>query len=226
MINDSAPAPDSSATLELVDKALAVQAPLVTANLARIRRRRPDATPGQIIRRLNVEFRAATIGSGTAVGASAAAPGVGTGVALALSAGEAIGFMGVTALYVLSLAQVHGIPVQDIERRRTLLMAVMLGGAGAKSVEQVAERTGQHWARQVVKSIPMARINAVNKVLGKNFVTKYGTKQGIVVLGRVIPFGIGAAIGGVANAVLSQGVIKTAEKAFGPPPDGWHDQLA
>lgn len=160
------------------------------------------------------------------MGASAAAPVVGTGLALALSAGEAVGFMGVTALYVLSLAEVHGIPVQDIERRRTLLMAVMLGEGGAKSVEQVGERTGQHWARQVVKSIPQARINAVNKVLGKNFVTKYGTKQGIVVLGRVIPFGIGAAIGGAANAVLSQGVIKAADKAFGPPADRWPDQLA
>ena len=126
-----------------------------------------------------------------------------------------------TALYVLCRAHLHGIPLHDIERRRTLVMGVMLGEAGAKSVEQVAERTGQHWARLIVSGIPQARINAVNKVLGKNFVTKYGTKQGIVVLGRVIPFGIGAVIGGAANAAFSQGIIKAANRAFGDAPADW-----
>ncbi len=100
-------------------------------------------------------------------------------------------------------------------------MAVTLGEAGAKSVQKVAERTGQHWARQLVKSMPQAKIHAVNKVLGRHFVTKYGTKQGILVLGRVIPFGIGAAIGGAANAAFSQGIVKASDRAFGPPPESW-----
>jgi len=211
----------SSAVLALLDKALSLQAPLVDRHVGRLRRNRPDATPRQILKRLNAEFRAATIGTGAGVGAAAAAPGVGTAAALALSGGEALGFMSATALYVLSRAQVHGIPLQDVERRRALVMAVMLGEAGAKSVEQVAERTGQHWAKTIVKGIPQARINAVNKILGHNFVTRYGTRQGIIVLGRIIPFGIGAAIGGAANAAFSQGIIKAADRAFGPAPSDW-----
>ena len=51
--------------------------------------------------------------------------------------------------------------------------------------------------------------------------TKYGTKQGILVLGRVIPFGIGAVIGGVANAAFSQGIVKAADRAFGSAPETW-----
>ena len=90
----------------------------------------------------------------------------------------------------------QGITIEDVERRRTLVMAVMLGHEGAKAVGKVAERTGQHWARQLARGIPNSKILAVNKVLGRNFVTKYGTKQGILVLGRVLPFGIGAVIGG------------------------------
>lgn len=58
-------------------------------------------------------------------------------------------------------------------------------------------------------------------MLGKNFVTKYGTKQGIVVLGRVIPFGIGMAIGGAANGAMSHGIIKASNKAFGDVPKEW-----
>ena len=56
-------------------------------------------------------------------------------------------------------------------------MAVMLGDAGARAVGKVAERTGQHWARQLVRGIPKSKILAVNKVLGRNFVTKYGTSR-------------------------------------------------
>lgn len=83
------------------------------------------------------------------------------------------------------------------------------------------ERTGQHWARQLVSGIPMAKINAVNKVLGHNFVTKTGTKQGIVVLGRVIPFGIGAVIGGTANGLFGQGIITASNRAFGAASRSW-----
>jgi hypothetical protein len=214
-----------SLTLALLDKALALQAPLTQHRISRLRRNRPEATPREIVGRLNAELRAATVSAGVGVGAVAAAPAVGTGVALALSGAEAVAFLDATVLYILARGEVQGITIEDVERRRTLVMAVMLGDAGAKSVGKVAERTGQHWARQLVRSIPTSKILAVNKVLGRNFVTKYGTKQGIVVLGRVIPFGIGALIGGTANAIFSQGIITASNRAFGAPSRSWENEL-
>ena len=142
-------------------------------------------------------------------------------VALAISGGESVAFLNATVLYILARVDVQGIPVHNVERRRTLVMAIMLGEAGAASVSRVAERTGQHWANQVIARIPYSRILAVNKILGRNFVTKYGTKQGIVVLGKVIPFGIGAVIGAGANATFSHAVIKASDRAFGARPTGW-----
>lgn len=213
-----------STPLRLLDKALELQAPLARKHVARIRARHPDDGPKEVVRRLNAEFRSATISAGAGVGAAAAAPGVGTGVALAISGGESVAFLNATVLYILARSEVQGIPVHDVERRRTLVMAIMLGEAGAASVQRVAERTGQHWARRVVTSIPQSRILAVNRVLGQNFVTKYGTKQGILVLGKIIPFGIGTVIGAVigANATLSHGVIKASDRAFGERPADWH----
>lgn len=207
--------------LELLDKALNLQAPLVRRHIGRLRRSRPDAEPRAILRRLNAEFRAATVTAGAGVGAAAAAPGVGTAAALALSGGEAVAFLNATALYVLSRAELHGVPIHDLERRRTLVMAVMLGEAGTKSISQVAERTGQHWAKGIVKAIPQSQINAINKVLGRHFITRYGTRQGVIVLGRVIPFGVGAVIGGAANAAFSQSIIKASDRAFGKAPADW-----
>lgn len=222
MTTEAASAPsEPSATLTLLDAALAFQAPLTERHIARLRRNRPEATPRQIVRRLNAELRAATISSGIGVGAAAAAERVGTRVALALSGAEAVAFLNATVLYILARGEVQGIKVEDVERRRTLVMAVMLGDAGAAGIGAVAERTGQHWARQLVRGIPRAKIDAINKVLGQHFVTKYGTKKGILVLGKVIPFGIGAVIGGAANGLFSQGTITASNRAFGDPAEAW-----
>ncbi|MGW6411335.1 hypothetical protein ACWF95_29655 [Streptomyces vinaceus] len=160
-------------------------------------------------------------GTGAAVGGSAAAPGVGTAVALALSAGEALSSLELSALFALSIAEVHGVPIDEVERRRTIVMGILLGGSGSGTISKVAERTGQHWGRQVVAKVPVETLRRINGVLGKNFVTKYGTKQGIVVLGRVAPFGIGAVIGGGAHAALAALAVRAGRRAFGPPPVSW-----
>ncbi|MFI7072932.1 hypothetical protein [Micromonospora sediminicola] len=207
--------------LALLDKAIAIQSPLVAKNIARARQRNPEATPEQVIRSLERMYVSALTGTGAAVGGAAAAPGVGTGVALALSAGEALSSLELSALFALSIAEVHGVRIDEIERRRTIVMGIMLGGSGSATISKVAERTGQHWGRQVVAKVPSETLKQINKVLGKHFVTKYGTKQGIIVLGRVAPFGIGALIGGGANAALATLAVRAGRRAFGPPPPTW-----
>ncbi|MFC9510078.1 hypothetical protein [Streptomyces sp. NPDC057002] len=207
--------------LDLLDKAIDSQSQLVRKNIVRARQRNPEATPAQAIRNLERMYVSALTGTGAAVGGTAAAPGVGTGVALALSAGEALSSLELSALFALSLAEVHGVPIDEIERRRTIVMGIMLGGSGSATITKVAERTGQHWGRQVVAKVPVETLRQINKILGKNFVTKYGTKQGIIVLGRVAPFGIGAVIGGGANAAMATLAVRAGRRAFGPPPMSW-----
>ena len=101
------------------------------------------------------------------------------------------------------------------------MTAVLLGDGASRAISTVAERTGQHWAKAVVKSIPKSSILKLNRVLGRNFVTRYGTRQGVVVLGKLIPFGIGAVIGGTVNGFVSQGIIRASNVAFGPLPASW-----
>ncbi|WP_286158393.1 hypothetical protein [Streptomyces sp. CB03911] len=207
--------------LDLLDKAIDMQSPLVRKNIARARQRNPEAAPEQVIRNLERMYVSALAGTGAAVGGAAAAPGVGTGVALALSAGEVLSSLELSALYALSIAEVHGVPIDEIERRRTIVMGIMLGGSGSATITKVAERTGQHWGRQVVARVPVETLRQINRILGRNFVTKYGTKQGIIVLGRVAPFGIGAVIGGGANAAIGSLAVRAGRRAFGPPPASW-----
>ena len=152
--------------LDLLDKAIDIQSPLVRKNIARARQRNPEATPAQVIRNLERMYISALTGTGAAVGGAAAAPGVGTGVALALSAGEVLSSVELSALFALSIAEVHGVPIDEIERRRTIVMGIMLGGTGSGTIARVAGRSGQHWGRQVVAKVPVETLRQINRVWG------------------------------------------------------------
>ncbi|MFT7871467.1 MULTISPECIES: hypothetical protein [Amycolatopsis] len=102
--------------------------------------------------------RSALASTGAAVGTTAAAPTV----ALALSAGEAFSSLELSTLFVLRVAEVHGVRLDEIERRRTLVMGILLGQSGSSIiVGKIAERTGQHWARQLARVAPFGIVAAV-----------------------------------------------------------------
>jgi len=130
-------------------------------------------------------------------------------------------FTEASVLYVLSVAEVHGLHPEDIERRRLLVMAVMLGDSAAGAVNKAVGKVGPHWGKQIVNKIPMSAINKMNKVLGPRFITKYGTKQGVLVLGKQLLLGIGAGLGGAGNHVVGRGIISSTRKVFGEAATVW-----
>ncbi len=204
-----------------VEKALQIQQPIVDAHLTRMRRSRPDAAPAEIVTSLEKQFLASVSAIGAASGGAAAAPGVGTAIAVGLTAFEIGGVVEATALFALSVAEVHGVRVMDLERRRLLVTAILFGEGAVGFVEKAAGKTGKYWGKSLVKAIPMSMINDINKKLGPRFITKWGTKQGVLVLGREIPFGIGAGIGAGGNFLVGRGSVQAARRAFGPAPAVW-----
>jgi len=67
-------------------------------------------------------------------------------------------------------------------------------------------------------SMPKSSIKQVNKVLTSRFIKrKLATHSGLA-LGRVAPFGIGAAVGIAGGRALAHTVIHQAKRAFGPAP--------
>jgi hypothetical protein len=206
-----------------LENALGVQRAPVAGYVARLRRARPDATPAEIIVVLEKQYLAAVTSTGAAVGGAAAVPGVGTALALTLSGGETVVFLEATALFALAVAEVHGIRVDEIERRRTLVLAVILGDRGAMLVEKMVGRTGQHWGDLLPDVLPMSSITAINKTLGRWFLTRYGRKQGVLAIGRVAPFGIGAVIGAGGNRAFGRRVVDTSRRVFGPAPSRFSD---
>lgn len=216
----------SEVLLRGVEKAVGLQRSPVAGYVARLRRARPDMTPAEVIAVLERRYLAAVTGAGAAVGGVAAVPAVGTVLALALSGGETVVFLQATTLFALAVAEVHGIGVEEVERRRALVLAVVVGEHGAMLVEKLAGHTGEHWAKLLPESIPASSITAVNKTVGGWFVTKYGRRRGFVAMGRVAPLGIGVAIGAGGNRACGRVVVDTSRRVFGPPPANFPDNGA
>src|SRR4051794_24685154 len=124
------------AVAKTFDGLMAVHRPLVLANIRRIRRSHPDASPAELIAILERDFLTAVTASGAAVGASAAVPSVGTATSLALSGVETAAFLEASALFAQSVSEIHGLAVFDPERSRSLVMALMLGTSGRDLVKQ------------------------------------------------------------------------------------------
>ena len=204
---------------------LTVQRPLVLAHIRAIRRRRPHATHDQIIRTLERRYLAAVTTGGALVGASAAIPAIGTGASLALSGVETAGFLEASALYAQSVTEVHGIIVDDPDRARALVMTMVLGTAGSDLVKQLAGQvsgTGAakstFWGEMITQSLPRAVMGPIADRIKKTFLKKFAVAQGTNVVGRLIPFGVGAVIGGGGNHLLGRQIIRTSRDGFGPAP--------
>ncbi|WP_136041553.1 MULTISPECIES: hypothetical protein [unclassified Microbacterium] len=208
-----------------LDRVLSIQRPLVLAHIRSIRLRNPHASPAEIIRILERRYLAAVTTGGAAVGATAVVPGIGTGVTLALSGVETVGFVESTALFAQSVAEVHGIAVANPDRARALVMTLMLGKEGVDLVGQlagqIAGRGGSrssYWGELVTKSLPRAAVGPLVDQLKSMFVKQFAAKGGASVIGKALPFGIGAAIGGAGNHILGRRVLTTSHKAFGAAP--------
>ena len=207
-------ADDSSKLLQTLDKAISTAGGLARQRVESLRRNNPHLSDAQLLKKVDLAFSSAVTSTGAATGAVAAAPGVGTAAGLLAAAGDTSWFFAAASAYVLSDAELRGVQVESFEHQRALVLMVLAGGGGSSFVTKAAGRTGPHLGKVVTNAVPLSTIRSMNKVLGAHFVTKYGTKRGIIAIGKVAPFGVGFAIGAGGNLVMARGVIRTARRMF------------
>ena len=163
---------------------------------------------------------------GAAVGATAVVPGIGTGVTLALSGVETLGFLEATALFAQSVAEVHGIPIDNPDRARALVLALMLGQEGVALVSQLA---GQATGKGAVPRQVLGRTGHQDDPARRGGPARRSAQDelhapaspcagGASWIGKALPFGIGAAVGGAGNNILGRRVLVSSRRAFGIAP--------
>lgn len=202
-----------------LDKAVTLPAERVREKVMKLRLDHPNESPADIIRRLEKDLTCKSKLTGSGVGVAAAVPAVGTATAVGLTGAQMAGFVAAAASFVLGVAEVHGIPIDDVDRRRTLLLTALLGQDGASAVQSSLGLSSIHWARQAFTRLPTSTVKAVNKKLRKRAAKQAAKKGGTAMFGRLMPFGIGAAIGWVTGKSMAKTVIDGTRSAFGPAPE-------
>ena len=102
-------------------------------------------------------------------GGAAFVPGVGTMASLATGAAEAVAALDASVLYTLAVAEVHGLPLDDVERRRALVLGVVLGEGGTKLMQRATGKS--RWARELAEELSargheVMLADAVDPVMG------------------------------------------------------------
>ncbi|AII05026.1 hypothetical protein C8E05_1807 [Rhodococcus wratislaviensis] len=217
--------PVEKVLVSVLDNGSRLQAPAVAKYVEWVRRSHPGESPAQIVERMEKMFLLAVTGSGSAVGATAAIPGVGTVASIAAVGAESAFFLEAAALLTLAVASVHGISAADHQQRRALVLSVALGESGMEIVQKATGVTAKNWASAITSRIPGPTMKGMNSTLVRKFITKYAARRSALILGKLVPAGIGAAIGGAGNRAIGKGVVKNAREAFGPAPAHWPDEL-
>ena len=90
-----------------------------------------------MIEALGRRYQLAVAGLGAAGGGIAIVPALGTVASLATASAEAVAALNAAVLYTLAVAEVHRLHVDDVERRRVLVLGVVMGEGGAALIRKV-----------------------------------------------------------------------------------------
>ena len=205
----------STALERALDKAIAIPASRIEERVARMRRDRPGADAAELVEMAGARFRRDAGLSSGAVGA-AALPAISTGAAAALTVGQSAAFIASAVTYVLTVAEIQGVHVVDTERRRALVLSALLGKEGSEAVQGQLGLSSMFWAAQLLMQMPLPSVKSINAHLIKRVAKRSAAKGGALALGRLLPFGIGAAIGWSGGRALANQVIEGAQAALGP----------
>src|ERR1700752_1551169 len=200
------PKASARALAQVIERSSRLQGPAAEAYVARLRRAHPGAGPAEIDAKLENRYLAALTGSGAAVGSAATFPGVGTLTALSAGAGETVFFIEATALFVLAKAAVYNIPADHRERRRALVLAVLVGDDSRRAIGELIGpgRTNGGWLAEGMASLPLPTLARFNARMVKYFVKRYAMRRGAVMFGKMLPVGIGAVVGGAGNRMAGK----------------------
>ena len=147
--------------------------------------------------------------------------------AVSAGAGETVFFVEATALFVLAKAVVYNIPADHRERRRALVLSVLVGDDSKRAIGELIGpgRTNGGWLAEGMASLPLPTLSRLNTRMLRYFVKRYTVRRAALMFGKMLPVGIGAVVGGAGNRMVGKKIVRNAHEAFGTPPMRWPSTL-
>lgn len=200
--------------LSLIDRALALQAPIANRYIDSLRAKKSTLSDDELVALIEKRFMTLATAAGAGIGGAAALPGIGTAAAIGMTAGEGVAFAEAVAFLTLAVARVRGVDMKDPARRKIVTYGILGGERGADIVSKSLGKQGVQWAGVLNGAVPDVVMNAVNKRVKKWIQRTLARRLGTVWAGRLIPFGIGAAVGGAGNFAVARSVIEAEREIF------------
>jgi hypothetical protein len=186
-------------------------------DIAMLKLKHPGRTPKELSRLHISRVRNKYTSVGVASALPGAIPGLGTVTQIAVEAGAASADLILMLRWMAAITYGTGLIYEkDIKTDFDDEFALILGiWAGVVLPENTDEAKGDrigigHLDKHITDRIR----NRMNQRIGRKLVTKYGTKRGSASLGRLIPFGVGAVVGGTFNYFTLEKFGKVADDYF------------
>jgi hypothetical protein len=209
-------APDDAAriTAKLLDTIDEVSADRWEAAVTRATDLRGEIRPDKV-RALTEQFARELGAAGAAAGAAAAAPAVGTLATLAATTAELAWFTARAGDLVLTMAALHGHPNPTVDERRAWVLAVLIyGGSARDGLARAINEASTGVTLAGEHRIPLTTLQAANRIMGTRLLRRYGARRGVAAVGRLVPVGVGALIGGAANFMAVRALARHADEFF------------
>ena len=218
--------PLGRAFIGAVDKAVQLQTSTIRTYVDWLRRENPDATPAQIQQIMDKHLKNTVTGTGAGVGATAAVPGIGLITGAAAVAGESVLFLDLAAFYAVASAYLRGEDVSDPERRRALVLSLLMGSKGLAIVDaMLGDDAGKIPGKSTLAKFSGPALANTNNVLQRVAMRSMKKSMRRAWLGKLMPLGIGAVAGTTANRKLADGVIDNVQSGLGAVPAGFATPL-
>lgn len=221
-IEDNA-GPVGRTLIRALDKAVHVQSGAINAYINTIRARNPEASPAEIQDILDKHFMMVATGSGASAGAAAAIPGIGFFMGAAAVGAESLVFLDAASFYTVASAKIRGVDISDPERRRTLILIALLGSQGTAIVDAFLGEANSKGrllpAPSAIARFSAPKITEINSRLLRTTLKQIRKRFTHAWVGKLMPLGVGAVLGTMANRKLATSVVNNTNETFGPLPD-------
>ncbi|OWM50937.1 hypothetical protein [Corynebacterium diphtheriae] len=201
-----------------LDRVVHLQRSAITGYVDWLRSKNPEASPAEIQDLMNKHFVRLATGTGAGAGTAAAIPGIGfvTG-ALTISA-ESLVFLDAAAFYTVASAYLRGADITDPERRKALILVALSGSQGTALVDASLTATSSVSA---ISRMSPGNVREVNNQLVKIALNQISKRMKQAWIGKIMPMGIGAVLGTMANRKLAAKVVHSTSESLGALPSAF-----
>lgn len=209
--------PQLRAVLQTLNRAVEAREPAIRAKVEQLRAGHPLYTHEQLARELIRSTRRRVAATGAVSGAISIAPGLGTVLAVGTVTSQTIYALEQEVELVLGIAMIFGHELSGSDER-VLEALVVLGitSGSLKLREEVLVSGGERIAVAAFRMLPRTiLVHGGGRIIGR-VLARTATTGAAKVAARVIPLGVGVAVGAGFDWVAVSGLGRAAMRYYGP----------